>query len=149
MVRSYSGLAGTRAEDRACILALPLGTGFLRGRDLGEMGFCCDALLPACRSLFRFTLNSPLKRTVQYLPMSALRALTSLRIHLFRFQPLDSFRKVICDPQIKGGRFELDLVPHEFSPFVPGGVDPAHEVEVVDVFQRAEVCALSHADEMV
>ena len=41
---------------------------------------------------------------------------------------------MICDPQIKRGRFEFDLVPHEFGPLVSGGVDPPHEVEVVDVF---------------
>jgi len=62
--------------------------------------------------------------------------------HILRFQSFYSFREVVYNPQVKRSGFELDLVPHKFGPFVPSGVDPAHEIEVIDVFECAEVRAL-------
>jgi hypothetical protein len=40
-------------------------------------------------------------------------------------QTLDFSRQHIDDAKIKSGRSEFDLVPHDFRPFVSGGVDPA------------------------
>jgi len=57
-------------------------------------------------------------------------------------QPLDLPRQHICNTKIKRCRPKLDFLPHDLCPFVPSGVDPPYEVEMVDLGEGAEVCAL-------
>lgn len=99
-------------------LALPHDAWFLRLRDIGGIDLT----------------NHHLGRFILDLSVTRFRISATFRVHLLRLRPLHGLREVVRDAQIKRGGFELNLVSHEFGPLVPSGVDPAHEVEVVDVF---------------
>lgn len=47
----------------------------------------------------------------------------------------------VYDAEIKGGRFELYFVAHDFGPFVSSRIDPTDEIEMVYVVESAEVRA--------
>ena len=120
------------------VLVPSLATKLLYGREPCQTFLCS-------RGLLRFSLGHPMWCCIQYLTVATFRVLitsVSSRIYVFRLQSLHDLREVIHDPQVKRGGFELDLVSHQFSPFVPSGVDPPHEIEMVYVFECAEVCAL-------
>ena len=122
--RRFAGTKGCGKSRR--LLVLPITAGLLRGRELGQTFLRLDW-------------------AVQQFAVAMLRAsiaFASFRNHIFRFQSFYSFREVVYDPQVKRSGFELDLVTHEFGPFVPSGVDPADEIEVIDMFECAEVCTL-------
>ena len=109
-------------------LILPFAAGLFCGRKLGQ-------------TLLRLYQGG----SIQQFAVATFRtpvAFASFFGHILRFQSLYSFREVIRNPQVKRSGFELDLVPHEFCPFVPSGIDPAHEIEVIDVLECAEVCTL-------
>ena len=97
------------------------------------------------RRIFRFYRGYLLGRIIHQFSVATFRASIAsahFRSHILRFQSLYSFREVIYDRKVKRSGFELDLVPHEFCPFVPSGVYPTHKIEVVDVFEGAEVRTL-------
>lgn len=56
--------------------------------------------------------------------------------------PFDIAREVVRNTEVEGRGFKLDLAAGELCPLVSRGVDPADEIEVVHVFECAEVCAL-------
>ena len=76
--------------------------------------------------------------------IQAFQHLCSLPFSIFTApgQPLDLPRQHIRNTKIKRRRPELDFLPHDLCPFVPSGVDPPYEVEMVDLGEGAEVCAL-------
>jgi len=138
--RRIGRLMMTLAQDggRPWVLVPSLATGLLYGRKP------CQTFLRS-GGLLRLSLGHPMWCCIQYLTAATFRVLitsVSFRIRIFRLQSLHDLREVIHDPQVKRSGFELDLVPHQFGPFVPSGVDPPHEIEMVYVFECAEVRAL-------
>ena len=75
---------------------------------------------------------------IQALDHALLRALSARGWHAAAL-PLDLARKHVRNAEVKRRRAELDLAARDLGPLVARGVDPADEVEVVDVRERAEV----------
>ncbi|KZT30757.1 hypothetical protein NEOLEDRAFT_34056 [Neolentinus lepideus HHB14362 ss-1] len=65
----------------------------------------------------------------------------SFHLSLLLLPPLHNPRQVVRNPQVELRGPELDLAPHDLRPLVARGVDPADEVEVVHVLERAKVRA--------
>lgn len=51
-------------------------------------------------------------------------------------------RKHIDVAKVEGGGAKFDFPAHDFCPFVARRVEPANEVQVIDVLKGAEVSAL-------
>ena len=56
--------------------------------------------------------------------------------------PLHLPRQHVRNTEVKCSRAKFDLFASDLGPFVSRGVDPPDEVEVVDLGEGAEVCAL-------
>lgn len=55
---------------------------------------------------------------------------------------LNAARKHIDVAKVKGGGAEFNFSAHDFCPFVARKVEPANEVQVIDVLKGSEVSAL-------
>ncbi len=51
-------------------------------------------------------------------------------------------RKHIDVAKVKCCGTEFDFSAHDFCPFVPREIEPANEIQVIDVLKGSEVCAL-------
>lgn len=49
---------------------------------------------------------------------------------------------MVCHAEVERPRLEFNLPPSKLGPFVPRCVNPAHEIEVIDIFEGAEVRSL-------